>query len=412
MRYRPNGGMTDTPADGRDSKRLNNFDLLRLLAAVAVLVSHSFAVTGHVEPGIGADTLGTIGVLMFFGISGYLITRSWVHAPHIPSFVVKRALRIYPAYIVVLLVTTFIVGPLVSTLSTSDYFSSSLVSHYVLGNASMRSITYDLPGVFAHNPYPHAVNGSIWTLPYEVRAYVIVALLGVCGLLKNRRIGVLVFLVIFEVSTFLPELAYVCDPTLLRAFAAGAIIYLLDESLPWSWWIVALGLVLWIGVSATPLGVIAATAVIPYATIVAAHRTPLRWSLLTRWGDFSYGIYLWAFVVQQLIAYLIIGVQPLAMIAISLPVTGVLAAGSWFLVEERMLQAQAQSYSDTTRREPAARVASNASSIVPCRSGPEVVWFIRRGRKPLNRGGVRSGQSLSRFLSREMRSRLRSRMTH
>ena len=288
--------------------------------------------------GIGADTLGTIGVLMFFGISGYLITRSWVHAPHIPSFVVKRALRIYPAYIVVLLVTTFIVGPLVSTLSTSDYFSSSLVSHYVLGNASMRSITYDLPGVFAHNPYPHAVNGSIWTLPYEVRAYVIVALLGVCGLLKNRRIGVLVFLVIVEVSTFLPQLAYVRDPTVLRAFAAGAIIYLLDESLPW-------GLVDR-GAWACPLDRRVSDTLRshrchcgdslcndrgcpPYSVaVVAAHAL----------GSFSYGIYLWAFVVQQLIAYLIIGVQPLAMIAISLPVTGVLAAGSWFLVEERMLR--------------------------------------------------------------------------
>ena len=202
------------------------------------------------------------------------------------------------------------------------------------------------------------------------------------------------------------------DPTLLRAFAAGAIIYLLDESLPWSWWIVALGLVLWIGVSATPLGVIAATAVIPYATIVVAHRTPLRWSLLTRWGDFSYGIYLWAFVVQQLIADPIIGVQPLAMIAISLPVTGVLAAGSWFLVEERMLRLKPRATATLPVENQPLGSLQTPRSIVPwsvwTRGG--LVYSSRDKTAESRRCEVRSIAVPFPFPG--MRSRLRSRMTH
>src|SRR4051794_29915781 len=174
----------------RHRRGANNFDLLRLFAAGCVLFTHSFALTDTGEPAWSRTTLdgGSLGVLIFFAISGFLVARSWSYDPRLLSFCAKRALRLLPALVVCLLLTALVLGPLVTTLSTSSYLENPATKRFVLDNATLQT-RYTLPGVFGDvpNPHPTIVNGSLWTLPLEVKSYFLIAALGCLGALVARR---------------------------------------------------------------------------------------------------------------------------------------------------------------------------------------------------------------------------------
>ncbi len=186
------------------SSRQNNFNALRLIAAVMVLVSHCFALTGRTEPfaSLSGQTLGELGVSIFFAISGFLIAKSWDTDPAPWRYALKRALRLLPALIVAVLVTALIVGPVVTTLSPSSYFANLGVYRYMAENSVLDTINGRLPGVFVHNVYPDAVSGSLWTLPVEATAYVGAAALGVVGALNRRWVlAAISFALLFMLST-------------------------------------------------------------------------------------------------------------------------------------------------------------------------------------------------------------------
>src|SRR6478735_11266458 len=171
----------------RTSSRDNNFDLLRLLAAWAVLVSHSYALVGEDQPLTRYNaTLGNVGVLVFFGVSGLLITRSWVYDPSPRDFWAKRALRLLPALAAVAVLTAFVLGPLVTAASLTTYFTSWETWVYPFRVAFLLPFGATLPGVFDDNVYAGAVNGPLWSLPVEVFAYFGLFVLGVAGLLARR----------------------------------------------------------------------------------------------------------------------------------------------------------------------------------------------------------------------------------
>ena len=193
----PRSTLADTSRHAFSSVRLsdvvgsrhNNFDLLRLLAAWAVLVSHSFAVLDRPEPlhQLGS-TLGNVGVLIFFAVSGLLIRRSWEYDPSPRDFWVKRGLRLLPALATVGVLTAFVLGPLVTTFSPSAYFSSWQTWIYPVRLVLMFPFGAGLPGVFEDNPIAGAVNGPLWSLPVEVFAYAVLAALGMAGLLRHNRL--------------------------------------------------------------------------------------------------------------------------------------------------------------------------------------------------------------------------------
>lgn len=110
---------------------LNSFDLLRLVAATAVLFSHQFQVLGRPEPKIfGQVTLGVFSVFIFFALSGRLITQSWERNPQVKYFLLKRCLRIFPALVVVITLTIFVLGPAFTTLDIGQFFSNSTTWKY------------------------------------------------------------------------------------------------------------------------------------------------------------------------------------------------------------------------------------------------------------------------------------------
>ena len=161
----------------------NNLDAVRFVAAGMVLYGHSFVFLGLREPVFLSWTpLGPLGVFIFFTISGYLVSESWDRDPNLWRFSMRRALRIFPGLTLCILLTILVLGPIMTTLSIRDYFSHGATLGY-LKNVALY-IVYFLPGVFEHNKFPIAVNGSLWSLPVEFTMYIVVALI---GMLRGNR---------------------------------------------------------------------------------------------------------------------------------------------------------------------------------------------------------------------------------
>lgn len=166
--------------------RQNNFNALRLMAAIMVMVGHMAYLTGGLPATILGAGVQAIGVQIFFLIGGYLITKSYLSDPHPIRYLCKRVLRIFPPLIVFVLLAVFVAGPLLSSLPADVYFRQYSTWNY-LRNLLLFPIYY-LPGVFQENIYPGAVNGSLWTLPVEFFMYLILPLLlNITGIRQNRR---------------------------------------------------------------------------------------------------------------------------------------------------------------------------------------------------------------------------------
>ena len=351
----------------RQGRAANNFDLLRLLGALLVLFAHSFALTGTSEP-ISArlhEDWGDVGVIVFFSISGFLIARSWAYDPKPLTFAVKRALRLMPALVVSLLLTALVLGPLVTTLPLKAYLEDPGTKAYVLSNATFQS-DYTLAGVFATTHYPLTVNGSLWTLPLELKAYVLVIALGLLGLFDRRRLLmplVGAFVALLAANAFrsaMPHgnhlvamLVNVQAPPALVAqaatgafqayarpfasFAIAASLFSLARWVPLRWSVAGALAVAWTAVVLTadgPNGVPTATAwLAPYVVLLLAYRTAHLVRLPARFGDYSYGIYIFAFPVQQAISQWLAPTSGWAMFALATPIVVALAVASWHLVE-------------------------------------------------------------------------------
>jgi peptidoglycan/LPS O-acetylase OafA/YrhL len=296
-----------------DPSRPNNFDLLRFAAATLVLVDHSFPMTGR--PGLagpfGYETLGAFAVWVFFIISGFLVAASWERAPRLWAFTLKRALRIVPAYAVVIAFAALILGPLVTDLSLGAYFRQPATWAY-FRNLSFVELHYSLPGVFAHNAYPLAVNGSIWTLPIEVSMYVALAALGLIGAFSRSVVAVLVACLGIAWFGWGPEVT-AAPPLYYDVLPAGYTVHLalwfFSGSALWLWRehvdyrtdvAVALLVLLW-WTERTPSSALAAHIAFPYLVIWAG-TLPVRWmNRFGSGGDFSYGMYLYAYPMQQVL---------------------------------------------------------------------------------------------------------------
>ncbi len=172
----------------KKNQRDNNFDFLRFLAASVVIVSHNFVIFRLKEPGLyNYNTLGGIGVSIFFVMSGFLITKSWKENPHFITFLKKRSLRIFPALFFIILFCSFVLGPIVTTLDLIEYFKNGQTWSY-LKNLFLYPFQFNLPGVFQNNPFPNVVNGPLWTLPIEFLMYVSIGIIGLFGLINKKII--------------------------------------------------------------------------------------------------------------------------------------------------------------------------------------------------------------------------------
>lgn len=280
--------------------------------------------------GWGPDP-GALGVGIFFVISGYLVTASLRLTSGVGTFLAKRVLRIAPGLLAALLLTACVLGPLVSSLLVSEYFGGPAPWLYVLKNLSLYAVTYDLPGVFHHGPYPDVVNGSLWSLRLEFTAYLGLALL---GLLQLARAPVLAVLAIVTAGAFVAvhftgldarsDLARLASLATLNGwlFLCGAALEASEIKPPA--WTAVVGLVL-LPTPAWFLG-------LPLAVIALGRMSAPRLP-----ADLSYGLYIYSFPLQQVLAEH--GrLNILTSLALALP----FAAASWFLVEKPALKLKAR----------------------------------------------------------------------
>lgn len=334
------------------SSRDNNFNLLRMLAALAVLLSHSYPLAlgpKAVEPfqATLGMTLGTLAVGIFFTISGYLVTASLVSRPSLTDFALARARRIYPGLWVAIALTVVVLGAAVTTLGLMEYLSHPRTWFYVLKNGTLLFGFVDrLPGVFAELPYPGVVNGSLWTLPIEVRLYVALMALQAALLWWRRRwagapLGpVLLAVAAACVAAVAWQGAAASSALRFSAmFFIGAALQLYRQKVRFGYpGLLAAPLLL--AACSVDAGLFAPAFVGAgaYLVLCVAH-LPGEWlRRYNRLGDYSYGLYIYAFPVQQLVVSASPGIGVAALFAASAAGTLVLAVLSWHLVESPVLR--------------------------------------------------------------------------
>ena len=331
----------------------NNFDFLRLVAALTVVFSHSWLIaygTQRHEPLVWAThnqcSLGLVGVFVFFVISGYLVTESYCRHPHPAGFVLRRAARIYPGLAVNGLVIAFVLGPIVTTLPLAAYFADPKLRSFLLDYAALWPGPLALPGVMFGNPtVGNLVNGAFWTLVFEVMMYATVLILGILRAL--RLSGAVALLVIGMVAIWWDErwslmwLGYLRGWLwMLSHFAAGMVMYFLRGRIQFRWYYALLALVPWVVTSQLGEFFTFFAPSCGYLVIYAA--TARYWPRLDyagRAGDLSYGIYIYGWPCEQLVMWLTNGRAEwwevwLGATALVLP----LAWLSWHLVEKWALR--------------------------------------------------------------------------
>lgn len=332
----------------------NSLNLIRLLLASLVLFAHTYFIIGlppESQPLLGGQHLGVWAVAGFFAVSGYLITASRQRTGF-ANFLLLRISRIFPAFIVCLIVTAGIFGPiaqLVNQGSLLDYLKTAPTpGTYVFANLFLEVRTYAIGTTLSTAPYPDAWNGSLWTLYYEFLCYLFI---GVFLIWARARRSAWPVVVAFALSVALYAnvdlaLKLVDDnpsfrllSMLLPYFLGGAVIRMLitRTGLHWIPGVLSLAVFIlgvefgpyWTAQLLAPLlaySLLWLSTVIPQPSWVAKH-------------DVSYGIYVYAFPVQQLLAVFgLVFLHPLLFSAVAFVITFVLAAGSWFIVERPALR--------------------------------------------------------------------------
>ena len=342
--------------------RRNNFDFLRFLFASLVLFYHCFGLLPGDEPGRGgtveqAATLGGGGsVDFFFVISGFLVTMSWQRSAGVWSFLRKRAGRIYPGFFLASAACAFVAGPLGAD-SAATYWRHFRFLKFALYLFLLPAdvVGPDMAHVFTHLPFQGVINGSFWTLRYEFEMYLLVAAFGALGLFRRERlpwVGAMFLLLyaLFAVSqaahlTVAPdrEIPWVGNPAawlrLLACFLSGMMFYLYRDRIPASPLLFGLALLLLLLAGQRPEWFNAALPVFgSYALFFFAFQPWIRLQRFARYGDFSYGMYLYAFPIQQLlILHFEAHLTPFRLLAAAFPLTLLCAVVSWHLVERPCL---------------------------------------------------------------------------
>ncbi|MDG5488157.1 acyltransferase [Sphingomonas sp. BGYR3] len=334
--------------------RFSNFDWLRLVAASAVIFSHSFPIAEDSEVNepfvryLDAPILGLFGVAMFFAMSGFLIAQSAGFNPSWRAFLLNRALRIYPALLVVLVLTAFVVAPFFHARGAMGFLTSTIPFRYVAKGLLLLDGLL-LSGLqFYPGDYGWVVNGSMWTILYEIACYVAIALLMMLGIMRLWAVlaiglgTVLVVPLLMSPWVGLAEARIVL--LVVPAFFAGAAIHFLLRGRPaYPAWPIAL---------CAMLAVVGFRIGLPLETFGLWGAYPLiwiathpRWQLpgLDRFGDISYGMYLYGWPVQQVWRVLLgEGATWQAVFMLSLPTAALFGYASWHLIERRALAFKAR----------------------------------------------------------------------
>lgn len=327
-------------------RRQDNYLPLRHLAALMVIYGHSYALTRQVPgqsdiiaklmPGFYA---GNLAVYLFFAISGYLVTLSMLRKPGLWRYIKHRFRRVYPAYVVCLLVCVFVIGALFSTMPLSDYLQASGTWQYLGKNLQPVSMAWELPGVFENSPYPRVVNGTLWSLSLEVRWYFYLGLMATLTIVRRRWAFTAVALGLagFGAWEWWSGKPDVNDyRALSQTFLIAALCAHWRDRIPVSHALMAAFVVVAAVTHGTRWFAPAATLAAIYFTFWMAYGLPaLRWP-----GDrdYSYGLFLYGFPVQQSLLAVFPQSSPGVLFFAATAVALACAALSWHLIEQPFMR--------------------------------------------------------------------------
>jgi len=343
-------------SDNAWESRRNNLDFLRFFLACVVIHTHSYRMVGAEYTGIverlrhldlGGAWLAVDG---FFAISGFLITQSWMRARSPVDYFKRRALRIYPGFIAAILLCMFVVGPLGGA-SLPEYFSNPQT--YTFFKPLALGPLGTLPGVFVNQPWSGAVNESLWTIRFELFCYILLAGLGLCRLLRLRFVMLAMFVLAVAVqcaqesqwpgrwnlvTPYFGDLWEVVR--FLVFFLAGSVFYLFRDRIPFA----VLPALLSTSLLAIAFVFHFTAPILPfcgtYLLLYVGFHPRLPFHNFARFGDFSYGMYLDAFPIQQLLVMYvpITRSNPIVLSLVAFVCTLIAAVLSWHLLEKHFLR--------------------------------------------------------------------------
>lgn len=325
----------------------NNLDLVRIIVATMVIWSHAFALTfgnGANEPlfkFLKVTYAGALGVDIFFFMSGLLVTNSILSKKSVSKFIISRFFRIFPALLLLILITVFIIGPIVSTLPISEYFRQSSTWNYFFQNLYLKT-NYLLPGCFETNIWPADVNGSLWTLTYEVACYIFLVSVFVLSKGKSRIINVTIIVVVF--LAFLPNnyllsifnRSFIIATIPMACFAIGAFFALNKEKITLNInllvGLLLLSLVFWR--FETIISIVFPITISVFFLLFSTNKTVLK--LMPKY-DISYGLYIWHFVIQQIVFLYFGSMNVYLFFIITFILTAAISLLSYVFVEHRSI---------------------------------------------------------------------------
>ncbi len=297
---------------------------------------------------------------MFFALSGFLVAAS-AERLSVGQFLINRALRILPALSVEIVLSALVLGPLLTSVALGQYFSDPRFFSYflnILGN-----IHYELPGLFLSNPQPGIVNGSLWTVPHEISCYAILTACLVVGLFRRRHLMLLATLALFGLSIAI----YLCDrfgvvlphhqqlvyifvtrgaARLVPLFLTGILFYQYREMIPHKAGIAIAAIGSYIAAcffgspdwAANPIFCVLTAPAFAYVVAYVGLSPAFSIKALGH-GDYSYGIYLYGYPLQQAMIQLMPWLKSTAaFFLLSAFAASVMAAFSWHMIEKPVLR--------------------------------------------------------------------------
>ena len=292
-------------------ERKNNLNIMRFLAAILVIISHSFPITNgtkEIDPlGIWTDgrlDFGGVAVSFFFVTGGFLIAGSSERKTKTKEFFIARCKRIFPSLVALCIICIFVVGGVFTTNTRYSYYTSIDTWKYLLNIVFVP--VHFLPGVFSDNPYPGVVNGPLWTLPIEFCCYIACFVSYKLGFFNKKR------------YVFTIPLAFICaivffylfyqNPFMIRIvrsvilFYIGIGFYVYRNQIHLNYKVAIVAVVLFVFLLYLKLSIIAMMFAFPYIVYYIAYG--INGNYITKFGykyEISYGMYLWGWPVQQII---------------------------------------------------------------------------------------------------------------
>jgi len=326
----------------------NNFSLLRLIAALFVFISHSYAARDIPNKELMGEltgnryTFSSLGMTIFFTMSGFLVCKSLLTTNSIAQYAINRFLRIWPAFAVCTILTILIPGLIFTTLPPLDFLTHHQTLFFLFKNLSLTGTSFWLPGVFNNQ----SINASIWSIPVEVRLYLLLLLVFLINRnrLKQTTLALLAILLIIQLLFPGKSLISIIGSTnygtltLGTLFFIGAAFYLYRSVIPFRWviWLALFIPCITCHIWLQQYSIIVDYFLFSYSFLGIVFFMPV----IPFWKtDISYGFYLYASPIQKIIqAVWGTRLNFISYVFVCALIITAVAALSWFIVEERALQ--------------------------------------------------------------------------